>query len=56
MTFDDLDMWRVICSQFVGADSKSSIIFALNNDPEAQVVVKLEITAEMSHGSGPCHA
>ena len=36
MTLDDLDTWRVIFSQFVGADSVSGIHFALNNDPEAQ--------------------
>ena len=36
MTSGDLDTWRVICSQFVGADSESDIGFALNNVPEAQ--------------------
>ena len=35
MTFDDLDTWRVVYSQLVGADSKSGISFALNNDPDA---------------------
>ena len=36
MTSDDFDTWRVVYSQFVGADSKSGISFALNNVPEAQ--------------------
>ena len=36
MIFGDLDTWRVIYSQFVGADSKSVIGFSLNNVPEAQ--------------------
>ena len=43
MTFDDLDTWRVTYSQFVGADSKYGISFALNNDPEAQDSCKLRI-------------
>ena len=56
MTFDDLDTWRVTYSQFVGADSKSGISFALKNDPEAQGSCKLRIiTAEMSYGNGPWH-
>ena len=36
MTSDDLDTWPVVYSQFVGADSKYDISFALNNVPEAQ--------------------
>ena len=36
MTSDDFDTWRVVYSQFVGADSKYGISFALNNVPEAQ--------------------
>ena len=53
MTFDDLDTERVTYSQFGGADSTSSISFALNNDPEAQDSCKLKIiTAEMSYGNG----
>ena len=57
MTFDDLDTWRVTYSQFVGADSKYVISFALNNDPEAQGSCKLRIiTAEMSNGNGPWHS
>ena len=47
MTSDDLDTWRVIHSQFVGADSKSGISFALNNAPEAKYSCKVRIiTAE----------
>ena len=54
MTFDDLDTWRVTYGQFVGADSKSGISFALNNDPEAQGSCQLRIiTVEMSYGNGP---
>ena len=50
MTFDDLAIWRVTC-QFVGADSKSGISFALSNDPEAQASCKVRIiTAEISYG------
>ena len=57
MIFDDLDTWRVTYSQFVGADSKSGISFAVNNDPEAQGSCKLRIiTAEMSYGNGPRHS
>ena len=36
MTSDDLYTWRVVCSQFVRADSKPGISFALNNVPEVQ--------------------
>ena len=36
MTSDDFDTWRVVYGQFVGADSKYGIIFALNNASEAQ--------------------
>ena len=36
MTSDEFDTWRVVNSQFVGADSKSGIRFVLNNVPEAQ--------------------
>ena len=60
MTFDDLDTWRVTYGQFVGADSKSGISLALNNDPEALQLTTTEdscklriITAEMSYGNGP---
>ena len=57
MTLDDLDIWRVIRSQFVGADSKSAISFALKSDPEAQDSCKVRIiTAEMSYGNGQWHA
>ena len=57
MTFDDLDTRRVTYSQFVGANSKYGISFALNNDPEAQGSCKLIIiTAEMSYGNGPYHS
>ena len=57
MTFDDLDTWRVTYSEFVGADPKSFISFALNNDPEAQDNCKVRIiTAEMSYGKGPWHS
>ena len=57
MNFDDLDTWRVIYSRFVGADSKSDISFAINNDPEAQDSCKVRIiTAEMSQGNGPWKA
>ena len=57
MTSDDPDTWRVVYSQFVGADSKPGIIFALNNDPEAQDGCKVSnITAEISHGNGPLQA
>ena len=41
MTSDDLDAWRVVCSQFVGADSESGISFAVNNVPEAQNCCKV---------------
>ena len=33
---DDFNTWRVVYGQFVGADSKYDIIFALNNVPKAQ--------------------
>ena len=57
MTFDDLDTWWVTYSQFVGADSKSGISFALNNDLKAQGSCKLRIiTAEMSYGNGPWYS
>ena len=57
MTLDDIDTWQSIYSQFVGADSKSYISFALNNNIEAQDRSKVRIiTAEMSHGNGPWHA
>ena len=36
MTSDDFDTWRVLYSQFVGADFKSGISFVLNNVPDAQ--------------------
>ena len=36
MTSEDFDTWLVVYSQFVGADSKSGISFALNNVSEAQ--------------------
>ena len=58
MAFDDLGIiCRVIFSQLVGADSKSGISFALNNDPEAQDSCKARIiTAEMSQGNGQWQA
>ena len=43
MTFDDIDTWLVIYNQFVGADSKSDISYALNNDPKTQNTVQLEL-------------
>ena len=50
---DDFDTWRVMCSQFVGADSKYGISFALSNDPEGQDSYKvIIITAEVSNGDG----
>ena len=56
MTFNDLDTWRVMYSQFVGTDSKFGITFALNNVPEAQDSCKVRnITVEMSYGNGPWH-
>ena len=52
MTFDDLDTWQVIRSQFEGAESKSDISFFFLNDPEAQDSCKVRIiTAEMSYGT-----
>ena len=36
MTSDDFDTLRVMYSRFVGADSKSGIIFVLRNALEAQ--------------------
>ena len=36
MTSDEFDPWRVVYCQFVGADSKYGISFALNNAPEAR--------------------
>ena len=36
MTFDDIDTWLVIYNQFVGADSKYDISFALSNVPKAK--------------------
>ena len=57
MTSDDFDTWWVVYSQFVGADFKSGISFALNNVPEATLAVKLEkITVEMGYGNGPWQA
>ena len=54
MTFDDVDTWWVICSQFVGADSRYGISFALNNDPDAQDSCEVRIiTPEMNDGNGP---
>ena len=54
MTFDNLDTWRIIYSQFVSAASKSGISFVPNNYPEAQDGCKVRIiTTEMSHGNGP---
>ena len=53
MTLNDLDKFRIICGQFVGADSKPGISFDLNNYPEAQDSCKVRIiTAEISHGNG----
>ena len=50
MTFDDLDTCLVIYSQFLVADSKSEIILALNNDPEAQDCCEVKIITESAHG------
>ena len=50
MTLDDLDIWLVIHSQFVGTDSKSGISFVLNNALEAQNSCKVtNITVEMGY-------
>ena len=57
MTLDGLDRRRVFNSQFVGADSKSGIRFALNDVLEAQDSCKgKNITVETSYGNGPWHA
>ena len=57
MTSDDCDTWRVIYSQFVGADSKSGIIFALTTSLRLRIAVKLEkITVEIGYGNGPWQA
>ena len=57
MALDDLDTWRVMHSQFVGADCKSGISFALNNDPEAEDSYTVRIiTSEMSHRNSPWNA
>ena len=57
MPFDNLDTWQVIRSEIVGADSKSDIRFALNNDLKAHDSCEVRITtAETSHGNGPWHA
>ena len=55
MTSDEFDTWGVVYSQFVGADSKSGISFALNNVPEAQDSCKVEkkqskSVTETAHG------
>ena len=53
MALDDLDTWRVMHTQFVGADYKYGISFALNNDHEAQDSCKFRIiTAAISYGNG----
>ena len=56
MTLDEFDTWPVIliCSQFVGAYSKSGISFPLNNAPRPIIAVKLELwcvewTTETAH-------
>ena len=41
MISDELDTWRLLYSQFVGADSESGISFALNNVSEAQDICKV---------------
>ena len=58
MTSDYFDLERVVYIQFVSADSKYGIRFALNNVPEAQdSYVRLEkITVEMGYGNGPWQA
>ena len=58
MTSDDFDTWQVVYSQFVGADSKSGISFALNVVPKAQDICKVrnKITVEMGYGNGPWQA
>ena len=54
MTSGDLDIWRVLHSQFVGAGSESGIGFALINVPEAQESCKVrKITVKMGYGIGP---
>ena len=42
MTLDDLEIWRVIHSQFVSADSKSGISFALKMSLRLRIAAKLE--------------
>ena len=44
MTSDELDTWRVVYSQFVGADFKYGISFALNKTTSMRlrIAVKLE--------------
>ena len=54
MTSDDFDTWRFVYSQFVGADSKYGISYALNNVPGLRIAVKLEkIIVEIGFGNGP---
>ena len=54
MALDGLDTWRVMHGQFVGADYKSDISFAINNDPKYQDSCKFGIiTATLSNGNGP---
>ena len=57
MSSDDLDTWLVLYSQFVGANSKSDIRFAINNVPGVQdsCNVRKKITVEMGYGNGPWH-
>ena len=53
MTLDDLDIWWLLYSQFVDADSESDIHFALNIDPDAQDSYTFGIiTAESTHRNG----
>ena len=57
MTSDDFDTWRIVHGQFVGADSKSGISFALKTSLRLMIAVKLEkITVEMGYGNGPWQA
>ena len=53
MTLDYLDTWLIVNSQFVGADSKYGIGFALNTSLRLRIAVKLEkkITVEISYGN-----
>ena len=56
MTSDDFDSWRVVYSQFVVTDSKSSISFALNVLRLRRAVKVDKITVEIGYGNGSWRA